>query len=166
MRKKKLSELPGSRVSIDRFDRRLLELVQEDNLRPLRQMAAEVNLSAPAVARRLQRLRAERVIVKDVVDPVQIRRPLTLIVEVSLHSELHGQLAALRRSFCACTAIQQCYYVTGEVDFVLIVSVEDMEEYEALTRALFLADENVRQFKTLVVMRRVKVDTHFPITAT
>ena len=53
--------------------------------------------------------------------------------------------------------MQQLYYVTGEVDFVVILNVADMAEYERLTRELFFAEGNVQRFRTLVAMERSKV---------
>lgn len=50
--------------------------------------------------------------------------------------------------------MQQIYYVTGDFDFMLVMNVRDMSEYERLTRELFFASGNVRQFKTYVAMQR------------
>jgi len=59
--------------------------------------------------------------------------------------------------------VQQCYYVTGEWDFVLICVVHDMDEYTSLTRELFFASNNVKRFKSLVAMNRAKVTLDVPI---
>jgi len=61
--------------------------------------------------------------------------------------------------------VQQCYYVTGEWDFVLILLVQDMEQYTSLTRELFFASNNVKRFKSLVVMDRSKVGLSVPVAA-
>jgi DNA-binding Lrp family transcriptional regulator len=53
--------------------------------------------------------------------------------------------------------VQQVYYVTGEVDFVAILTVADMDEYVRLSRELFFAEGNVKSFRTLVAMERAKV---------
>jgi DNA-binding Lrp family transcriptional regulator len=52
--------------------------------------------------------------------------------------------------------VQQCYYVTGEADFMLVVVVPTLQEYEALTQRLFFGDPNIRRFRSFVVMNRVK----------
>ena len=52
--------------------------------------------------------------------------------------------------------VSQCYYVTGAVDYVLLVMVADMADYEAFTRR-HLFGTNVRRFETMVVMARNKV---------
>ncbi|TIO55284.1 MAG: Lrp/AsnC family transcriptional regulator, partial [Mesorhizobium sp.] len=61
--------------------------------------------------------------------------------------------------------VQQCYYVTGEADFILVVTVATMADYEALTRRLFFENNNVRRFRTFVAMDRVKVGLEVPVGA-
>jgi Lrp/AsnC family transcriptional regulator, leucine-responsive regulatory protein len=58
--------------------------------------------------------------------------------------------------------VMQCYDVTGATDFVLIVSVADMEEYEDFTKRL-LFEKYVRRFETMVVIECVKFETTVPI---
>lgn len=48
---------------------------------------------------------------------------------------------------------------------MLVMNVRDMSEYERLTRELFFASGNVRQFKTYVAMQRVKVSLRVPLQA-
>ena len=54
--------------------------------------------------------------------------------------------------------------MTGDADFILVVSVPSMSAYEALTRRLFFENSNVQRFRTLVVMDRVKVGLSIPIS--
>ncbi len=42
-----------------------------------------------------------------------------------------------KQRFVTCPEVQQVYYVTGDFDFLLVINVRDMAEYEALTRELF-----------------------------
>ncbi|EKT4493077.1 Lrp/AsnC family transcriptional regulator [Pseudomonas sp. YQ_6] len=144
---------------IDAFDRHLLELVQRDNQMPMRELAERVNLSLPAVARRLQRLRKSGVIMGDrsVLSPDHVGINTTVIVNVSVLSEVIEDLDAIRQRFLECPQVQQCYYVTGDIDFILIIAVKDMKEYEKLTRELFFEGGNVKRFMTFVAMDRVKV---------
>lgn len=151
--------------TLDDFDRRILALVQADNMLPHREIAEQVHLSIPAVARRLARLRKEGVILRDasVLRQEWLGAPLTIVVNVTVENEAVAQLDALRERFLACPQVQQCYYVTGDMDFVLIMAVGDMQEYEALTRSLFFDSGNVRRFRTCVVMERVKASLAVPL---
>jgi len=150
---------------LDAFDRAILRILQVDNALPQRTIGERVNLSAPAVQRRIRRMEASGVIRANVavVDPAAVGRPLTIFVEVELASERTEQIDAVKRRFAAAPEVQQCYYVTGEADFVLLVTVESMAEYEALTRRLFFEDENVKRFRTFVAMDRVKSGLELPV---
>lgn len=149
--------------SLDKFDRAILELVQRDNAMPLRLMAEQVNLSTAAVQRRIKRMEEAGVITGNVaiVDPNAVGRPITIIVEVMAERTSIEALEAMKAHFRV-PEVQQCYYVTGEVDFVLVLTVASMQEYQALARRLFAENTNVTWFKTIVALDRVKVGLEVP----
>jgi Lrp/AsnC family leucine-responsive transcriptional regulator len=60
--------------------------------------------------------------------------------------------------------VMQCYDVTGEDDFIVIITAKDMQEYEAISRNLFMENPNVRRYKSSLVVRRVKSGTVIPLT--
>lgn len=154
-----------SSSELDRLDRRILAMVQENNLVPHRHIAETVGLSTPAVTRRLKRLRADGVIREDVsvLDAGKLERALTIIATVVVESEQLEELDAMREAFRRCPQIQHCHYVAGEADFVLIFSVSDMAEYEDLTRRLFFRSGNVKRFTTLVSMDTIKANSKLVI---
>lgn len=96
-------------------------------------------------------------------DEAAIGRPLTIIVHVAADNERLDLLDGMKDRFNRCPQVQQCYYVTGEIDFVLIVNVRDMAEYNELTRALFFEGGNVRSFRTCVSMENVKTYGPIPV---
>jgi DNA-binding Lrp family transcriptional regulator len=155
----------GSEQQLDALDLKILELVQLDNLMPHREISERVGLSAPAVARRLQRLRAGGVIRKDiaVIDERSVGRPLTIIVEVTSENERLDLIDEMKWRFAQCPQVLQCYYVTGEMDFILVMNAKDMDEYTLLTRQLFFEGGNVKSFRTCVVMETVKADGPLPL---
>lgn len=146
-------------MEIDAFDRRILALLQKDSRMPQRDIGEAVHLSASAVNRRIAAMEAAGVITGNiaVVDAAKVGRPISIIVEVAVQNERLDLLDAVKRRFVACPAVQQVYYVTGEGDFVLVLAVADMAEYERLTRELFFAESNVKSFRTMVAMERSKV---------
>lgn len=151
-------------MDLDPIDRRLLELVQTDCRRPLDALAEAVGLSASAAQRRLRRLRRAGVVEAEVavVAPASVGRPLTLLVEVTVERERADLIDGFKRQMRAAPEVQQCYYVTGEADFLLVMTVRDMEEYEAFARRAFDDNGNVRRFRTGVVLDRVKVGLAIP----
>jgi Lrp/AsnC family leucine-responsive transcriptional regulator len=158
---------PSQYPALDVFDRKILKIVQANNMVAHREISEAVCLSVPAVARRLQRLRKLGVITADmsVLCPEFVGVPLTIMVTLSVANESLEQMDAIRSRFLKCPQVQQCYHVTGEIDFVLVMSVRDIREYESLTRTLLSENNNVRQFRTLVVLQRVKATLQVPIDA-
>jgi len=154
-----------AQIQLDDFDRKILKRLQANNHEPLHQIGAEVNLSAAAVQRRVRRMEADKVIEANVavVDPRAVGRFITLIVQVHLDSEQANFLDAARKQFADTLEVQQCYYVTGAADFILIITVETMEEYAQLSHRLFLENRNVKHFNTSVAMSRVKVGLSVPL---
>jgi len=151
--------------SLDAFDRKILALLQADNLTSQRDIGEAVHLSAAAVHRRIHRLIGDGIIVANaaIVSPEKVGRPITVIAEVSVESEREEELDALKQIFIGAPEVQQCYYVTGEFDFVLVITVADMKEYERLTKRLFFSNSNIKRFRTSVAMDRVKTTLHVPV---
>lgn len=145
-------------VMLDAFDLKILRILQADNMISQRDIGERVALSPAAVHRRIRRMNETGIIDRNVavVAPEKVGRPITIIADVSLERERASDLAALKELFSNTPQVQQCYYVTGEVDFILIFNVVDMREYEELTNRLFFAHDNVIRFRTYVAMDRVK----------
>lgn len=150
---------------LDQFDLAILAILQKDNTTPQRQIGEAVNLSAPAVQRRIRRMEESGVIRANVavIDPVSVNQALTILVEVEVENEQIALLDAAKAAFTAAPEVQQCYYVTGDVDFMLVVIVPTMADYEAFTRRMFFGNPNIKKFRTFVTMDPVKVSLAVPI---
>lgn len=150
--------------ALDDFDLALLHLLQQDNSLPLRTLAEQVHLSSASVQRRIQRLQSAGVIQANVavVDPEKVGQVITLMVEVHAERTQSADLELMKQTFSG-PEIQQCYYVTGDADFMLVLTVASMSEFQALTQRLFHDNPNVKWFRTIVVLERVKSTLQVPI---
>lgn len=150
---------------LDKFDLSILKLLQSQARMKSEAIAEEVGLSATAVQRRIKRLRATKVICSDVVvvDPEKVGGRTTTVVGVVVEKGTPDT----RRNFRQCVdreeEVQQCYWVTGEFDYFLIVSVRNMSDYEALVLRLFIENPDVRRFDTFVSMETVKQSLQVPL---
>ncbi|WP_300514646.1 Lrp/AsnC family transcriptional regulator [Aliiroseovarius sp.] len=144
---------------MDDTDLQILRLVQENARLTAESLSQDVGLSPPAVQKRLKKLRDTGVIEREiaVLSPGRLGREMTIIVEVLLERENRAHLEAFKRKMRAAPCVQQCYYTTGEADFLLILTVRDIKEYEEFTQTHFFDESNISRFKTAVVMDRVKV---------
>lgn len=149
------------KVALDRFDIALLNLVQENNLLTSEQLADKIGLSSTSCQRRLKRLRANGSIEADVsiVSSRLTGGHVTLVVLVTLEREQHDLLDAFKRKITKYAEVVQCYYVTGDADFILVVKSKSMEDYGFFTERAFFDDPNVKSFTTYVSMQVVKNTT-------
>ncbi len=156
---------PSSTPSIDSFDRKILKIMQNSNRATSDQIAEQVGLSPAAVQRRVKRMREQQIINADisVVNAKAVGRNMTLIVQVSLERERADLIDLFKKEMKKREDVQQCYYVTGSADFMLVVTAFDMEDYEQFTREAFFDNTNVRSFQTHVVMDPVKVGLSVPV---
>lgn len=152
-------------MTLDDIDRALLAALQQDARLSQAALGSRVGLSAAAVNRRLQRLTADGIITRTtaVLAAERLGHPLTVIANVTVTDERAERLAGLERRFLACPQVQQCYYVTGDSDFVLVFVVRDMDQYRRLTQELFFASGNVTRFTTQVAMKRTKASLDVPV---
>lgn len=150
---------------IDKLDAKLLNVLQYHNRHGTEELGKLVGLSATAVQRRLKRLRKAGIIEADVsiLRPKDVGRPVAMFVLVSLERERADIVDRFKQSIRQTPEVMNGYYVTGESDFLLIVTARSMEDYEAFTRKFFYENPDIKGFKTMVIMDRVKIGFSVPI---
>jgi Lrp/AsnC family transcriptional regulator, leucine-responsive regulatory protein len=151
-------------VALDEIDHDLLELLQEDAGRTLRQLAETVRLSPSAVQRRIGRYQAAGLIARKVavLDPRAVSGSLLAVVLVTLAQESSESHDALRTRLLAAPEVQQCYDVAGEWDYVVVLVANDMSHCRELVARLFLDDSSVDRCETLPVFDPVKLGLGIP----
>ncbi len=144
---------------MDAIDLQILKLIQSNARLTADALSAEVGLSSPAIQKRLKKLRDTGVTESEiaVLSPGKLGREMTVIVQVMLERENRMYLDMFKRTMRDAPEVQQCYYTTGEADFILVVVVRNIKEYEAFTQKYFFDQSNVSRFTSSVVMDRVKV---------
>lgn len=152
-------------ADLDEIDKSLLQILQKNNRLTADELGERVGISRSSVQRRLKRFRDEGIIEADisVLSPTAVGRSMTFIVEVELERERTHLLDDFRRSMLALDDVQQCYYVTGHTDFILVVTAADMTAYEEFSRRVFTENANIRRFHSNVVVNRVKTGLDVPI---
>jgi Lrp/AsnC family transcriptional regulator, leucine-responsive regulatory protein len=152
-------------MELDKQDLQILHILQLDTRTPIDRVAEEVCLSTASVQRRLKRLRDNNIIANEVavVSPKAVGQSMTFIVSIELERDSLEHLTQFKTKIKKDPRIQQCYYVTGDSDFVLIVMAKDMESFDVFIQETLFDDRNVRHYKTSVVMERTKVSLALPL---
>jgi len=148
-------------MHFDRLDLRILDCLQSDGGLTNQELANQVGLSPSASLKRVRRLRESGVIEREVVllAPEKLSPTLHMVVEVIMERDDKPLYQQFIRAMQDAPEVKQCYQVTGEVDFILIVMVADMDTYDRFCDRALYAHSNMRKFRTLISRKRNKFDT-------
>jgi len=154
-------------MKIDRIDRKILVALQRNNRVPNLELAELVGLSPPACLKRVKRLREEEIIVGDVsiINPELAGNTMTLIVSVEMERDRADIYQVFRKSILNAPEVTQCYQISGSYDFMLVVTVKDIQGYEHFVERVLHKDLNIRKFHTSVSLRTVKFSTEIELEA-
>ncbi|MGN6701691.1 MAG: Lrp/AsnC family transcriptional regulator [Burkholderiaceae bacterium] len=146
---------------LDKIDRRLLNLLQKDNQLPTRTLADKAHVSQPTCLRRLRSLRESGIVGADVslLDPFALGYGMLAFLEVSLNNQSDEQMQEFEQRMARESEVQQCYFVSGDYDYFLVVHVVDMDAYYQFVRRAISGSGNVRHFQSRFPMKRAKFST-------
>lgn len=156
-------------VQLDAIDRRLLRALQLNGRATYDQLAAAAQLSASAVLRRVKRLEAAGVIAgyMAVVPPERVGLGLTAYINVRLekHTETHKRspMDLFKASVQAWPEVVDCVALSGEMDYMLRVVVEDMQHYTRFVMDTLLTHPSVEDCRTSFVMEQLKATSVTPV---
>lgn len=153
------------RLALDRTDRRILELLQRDGRLANVELAEKVSLSPSPCLRRVRALEEAGVIREYValLDPARIGLGLLAYVNVKLEKRGQMPLEEFRRAVLAWPEVVACYSMTGDMDYLLRVHVEDLDHYTRFMMDRLLKQAGVIDVKSNFVLERVKDTTALPL---
>ena len=148
-------------MEIDRIDRAILMQLQKNNQIRNLDLAEQVGLSAPACLKRVKRLRESGVILQDIsiINSQLAGNSMTLIVSVEMERDRADIYDNFKQKMYEENAVMQCYQISGQYDFMLVMNIQDIERYEQFVERVFHTDLNIRKFHTAIALRTVKQST-------
>ncbi|MBT9476952.1 Lrp/AsnC family transcriptional regulator [Polaromonas sp.] len=155
--------------TLDKLDRQILRSLQADGRATYDQLSEQVGLSPSAVLRRVKRLEERGVIDRYValIKPEAVGLGLTAYITVRLekHLESHKRspMDLFRASVQTWPEVVECAALTGEMDYLLRVVVQDMAHYSRFIMDTLLKHPSVQDCKTSFVLDRVKSTTAVPL---
>lgn len=156
--------MPKTPLTLDALDHDLLELLQNDAGRTLRDLGELVGLSPSAVLRRVDRYRRTGLLAKQIA-VLDARHAPDVVLAVCLIT-VERESPKHRKEFCRrmqnMPEVQQAYDVSGEWDYVVVLTAVGMSHMNELVETLCLDDENVKKFTTLFVFDALKTGTTVP----
>lgn len=152
-------------MKIDRFDQRLLDVLQRDASLSRQALAAKVGLSESQVARRKSALEHAGLIqrFRAVIDPRKAALAVTAFVHVKLHGHSKGNSKRFADLISRTPGILEGHALTGDFDYLLKVAVQDLPALQAMIADVLLASAVVDRVRSEIVLETLRDDHIFTI---
>lgn len=149
---------------MDRLDRKILRLLQEDATLAVADIAKKVGLSTTPCWRRIQKLEEDGVIKRRVaiLDPVRVNARVTVFVAVRTSSHSHEWLKRFSEVVQEFPEVIEFYRMSGDIDYLLRVAVPDIAAYDAFYKRLISKIE-IRDVSSSFAMEQIKYTTELPL---
>ncbi|WP_372424718.1 Lrp/AsnC ligand binding domain-containing protein [Salinarimonas chemoclinalis] len=152
-------------TELDRVDRRILGVLQEDGRISAVELAERIGLSPTATGERLRRLQKDGVILgfSALLDPHRVGLGLLVFVEVSLDKTTPDVFERFADAVRRAPEVLECHMVAGGFDYLVKTRISDMAAYRRFLGDVLLALPGVRETRTYAVMEEVKTDGALPV---
>ena len=149
---------------LDRIDRRILAVLQEDSTVPVAEIGKRVGLSTTPCWRRIQRMEEEGVIRKRVaiLDPKAVNAGVTVFVSVVTNQHTDEWLRRFAEVIEDFPEVVEFYRMSGAVDYLLRVVVPDIAAYDRFYRRL-IARIDITDVSSSFAMEQIKYTTALPL---
>lgn len=142
---------------LDDVDHRLLKLLRLNGRRSNRELAAEVGLSASACLRRIRLMEANGVIrgYTAIVATTGPDDPVIAIVRLTLEKQTEDHLRRFEAAVRLHPEIEECFLMTGDVDYILRVSMPSAAAYETIHTEILSRLPGVARIHSSFAVRNV-----------
>ncbi len=149
---------------VDRVDRKILQILQEDCTVPVAEIGRRVGLSTTPCWRRIQKLEEDGVIQRRVavLDPAKVNAKVTAFVAITTSQHSDDWLKRFAEIVSQLPEVVEFYRMAGQVDYLLRVVVPDIEAYDAFYKKL-IARIDISDVSSSFAMERIKYTTALPL---
>ena len=152
-------------IPLDIYDQRILALLQEESSLSTAEIAERIGLSQSPCWRRIQRLKEEGVIRKQVT--LLDRKKIGLNTQVFAQINAHGRknLTDFAEAMHQFPEVLECHVLMGAVDFMLRIVTRDIESYERFFFEKLSAVPGIQEVNSIVALSEIKSTTTLPLLA-
>jgi len=154
-----------NKKQFDEIDMKLLNLIQDNSRITIKNLSEKLFLSTTPIYERIKKLEKAGLIKQYItlLDPNKIDRKLVVFISINLTSHTKEVVEGFEEAVDKLDEVSECYYVSGNFDFLLKVYCKDMEAYhDFLTDKLSVID-NISQFYSSFVLTNSKLSYKFKL---
>lgn len=149
---------------MDRTDKKILAILQEDATLPVADIARRVGLSTTPCWRRIQKMEEDKVIGRRVavLSPEKINVGVTVFVSIRTDQHNAEWLKRFSEVITKMPEVVGFYRMSGQVDYLLKVVVPDIAAYDAVYKRL-VSEVDIEEVSSAFAMERIKDTTELPL---
>lgn len=151
--------------NLDRTDLKILRTLQENAKITNLQLSAEIGLSPAPTLERVKKLENAKLIrgYYTQLDAEALGIGISAIIQITLTRQIENAIANFKQEINKIPEIMECYQVTGNADYVLIVMMKDIRDFESLISQKLSKMEEIGQMQTMIVLSKPKDSKVLPI---
>jgi len=144
--------------SLNRIDRKILKILQDDGRISYAELARRVGLSTTPCIERVKKMEKSGLIKKyaAIVDPQQLGAGLIVFVQIRLDRTSAQTFSEFKQAVADLDEVQECHLVTGSFDYLIKARMADMSTYRKFLEETLLAIPGVQASTSIVVMEVTK----------
>jgi Lrp/AsnC family transcriptional regulator len=154
-------------MTLDEFDKKILERLQHDATIAVAELADQVGLSQSTCWRRINLLEQAGIIGARValLDAKALGLEVTVFANIKLSAHGRRSLNEFEEAIAVYPEVMECYTMSGDMDFLLRIVSRDIESYERFLRATLLQMPSVQEVHSHIALSQVKQTTMLPLAA-
>lgn len=151
--------------NLDKTDLKILKILQQDAKITNLQLSTEIGLSPAPTLERVKKLEAAKLIkgYYTQLDNEALGIGISAIIQITLTRQVENAISNFKKEINKIPEIMECYQVTGNADYVLIVMLKDIRDFESLISQKLSKMEEIGQMQTMVVLSKPKDSKVLPI---
>ncbi|GGC13721.1 Lrp/AsnC ligand binding domain-containing protein [Pseudoduganella buxea] len=144
--------------TLDKLDRKILRILQDDGRISMKDLSEQVGLSITPAIERVKRMERDGVITgyHARLNPAAVGATLLVFVEITLNQKSASHFEQFRREVLRIPEVQECHLVSGDFDYLIKARIHQMAEYRKLLGDMLLNLPGAAQSKSYVVMEEIK----------
>lgn len=151
--------------NLDKTDLKILKILQDDAKITNLQLSTEIGLSPAPTLERVKKLESAGLIkgYYTQLDAEALGIGIRAIIQITLTRQVENAISNFKKEINKIPEIMECYQVTGNADYVLIVMLKDIRDFESLISQKLSKMEEIGQMQTMVVLSKPKDSKVIPI---
>ncbi len=151
--------------NLDKIDLKILKILQENAKITNLQLSAEIGLSPAPTLERVKKLENAKLIkgYYTEVNEEALGVGIKAIIQITLTRQIENAIANFKKEINKIPEIMECYQVTGSADYILVVMLKDIRDFEALISQKLSKMEEIGQMQTMMILSKVKDSKVLPL---